>query len=154
MPAPHRPARRRCAPVVRAAVTVLVITDLVNFSWSNDHKPDLSEVLAALGPGRRWTRSRGTDAPAAGEPGGQPSRPPAVSTTRYDDLDDGGPFDAANLDHDAARRFLDLALDGSLGDHYRRAAELGTALAVEHGFGDDPQRVAEAVVVFVDPRHR
>jgi hypothetical protein len=154
MSAPHRPARRRCAPVVRAAVTVLVSTALVNFSWSNDHKPDLSEVLAALGASRRRTRPRHIDARAAGEPGGESSRPPAVSTTRHDDLRDSGPVDAGDLDHDAACRFLDLALDGGLGDHYRRAAELGTALAVEHGFGDDPQRVAEVVVVFVDPRHR
>lgn len=150
MSANHRPARRRCAPAVQAVVTALVSTALLNVSWSNDHKPDLSEVLAGLVLGRRWIRPRHTDAPAAGEPGGQRARPPVVSTIRHD----GGSVDAADLDHDAARRFLDLALDGGLGDHYRRAAELGTALAVEHGFGDDPQRVAEAVVVFVDPRHR
>ncbi|MHA6783981.1 hypothetical protein ACVGOW_23750 [Pseudonocardia saturnea] len=135
------------------AVTVLVSTALANFSWSTDHKPDLSEVLAALGRPRR-TRPRHPDGRAADEQGVRRAKPPAVSTARHDDLHDSGPADVANHDHAAARRFVDLALDGGLGDHYQRAAELGTALAVEHGFSDNPQQVAEAVVVFVDPRHR
>lgn len=47
------------------------------------------------------------------------------------------------LDREVARWFLVLALGGGFGDHHRRAAELGTALAVERGFGDDPQRVTD-----------
>ncbi len=85
MPAPHRANRRGRAPGVRVAVTVLVSAALANYSWSNDHEPDLSEVLAALG------RPRHPDVLAAGEQGVRRAKPPAVSTARHDDLHDGGP---------------------------------------------------------------
>lgn len=53
-----------------------------------------------------------------------------------------------------ARWFVSAALDGRLGDHHQQAAQTAVTVATEHGFVDDPTRVAEALVVFLHPDHR
>lgn len=53
-----------------------------------------------------------------------------------------------------AHWFVTAALDGRLGDAHRQAAQTAVTVATEHGFVDDPTRVAEALVVFLHPDHR
>jgi hypothetical protein len=138
----------------RTAASMLVVAGLLNLSWSNNHKPDLQEVLAALGRPPYRSRHRISDAlpPAAAAPERHKPTGPAGGDARSDIA----PHDASHATsaNAAAQRFVDIALGGGFGEHYRRAAELGVTLAIEHGFDDDPQRVAEAVVIFIDPRHR
>lgn len=53
-----------------------------------------------------------------------------------------------------AHWFVAAALDGRLGDAHQQAAQTAVTVATEHGFVDDPTRVAEALVVFLHPDHR
>ncbi|MHA6783195.1 hypothetical protein ACVGOW_19675 [Pseudonocardia saturnea] len=53
-----------------------------------------------------------------------------------------------------AHWFVTAALDGGLGDAHQQAARTAVSVATEHGFVDDPTRVAEALVVFLHPDHR
>ncbi|MCX6462148.1 MAG: hypothetical protein NTW05_00945 [Pseudonocardiales bacterium] len=53
-----------------------------------------------------------------------------------------------------AHWFGTAALDGRLGDAHQQAAQTAVTVETDHGFVDDPTRVAEALVVFLHPDHR
>lgn len=77
-------------------------------------------------------------------------------TTDGEETDDTVAHAADGVDEETAtaRWFVTAALDGDLGDAHQQAARTAVAVATEHGFVDDPTRVAEALVVFLHPDHR
>jgi hypothetical protein len=66
----------------------------------------------------------------------------------------GSAADVVDEQTATAHWFVTAALDGRLGDAHQQAAQTAVTVAPEHGFVDDPTRVAEALVVFLHPDHR
>jgi len=78
-----------------------------------------------------------------------------LRTTAPDDHSaDDVPDAVEGSDTDTAQRFVVVARYGGFGGHYRAAAQTAVDVAIQHGFDEDPLRVAEAVIVLLHPSHR
>lgn len=177
-----QPAKLRRGAVPLLVLSAAAV--LANFGWTSTYKPDavghrLRHPNRDDTPGGQESRSRhgagetagsvvrpiGADRPAHRPPaatgaaaaGGNPTPDHGPDVEVSGDNGSGQPGSAADVVDEqtaTAHWFVTAALDGRLGDAHQQAAQTAVTVATEHGFVDDPTRVAEALVVFLHPDHR